>query len=134
MSDLSGFNANDHDPDISFSAIPAGEYRAVISNAEWKRTKAGTGRYLELTFQIIEGPHQNRLLWSRLNLDHPNPDAVEFAKRELAAICRAVGVEIPEESARLLNIPLTIKVSCKTSNYSGELENRIRAYSRLGAA
>jgi len=36
-----------------------------------KPTKTGSGTYLELTFQVIEGQYKNRLLWSRLNLSNP---------------------------------------------------------------
>ena len=80
MADLHGFNANDYESDFGFAAIPAGKYRAVISNAEWKSAKGGAARYLELTFQILDGPHRNRLLWERLNLDNPSQRAVDFSK------------------------------------------------------
>ena len=36
-----------------------------------KATKAGTGQYLQLGFQILDGPHKGRKLWARLNLDNP---------------------------------------------------------------
>lgn len=132
--DLSGFNANDYEPDFGFSAIPAGAYRAIITDTRWKQTKAGNGQYLELKFQVIDGPYKDRFLWTRLNLDHPSSEAMHFAKAELSAICRAVGVEKPGGPAQLLNIPLELTVKCRHNDYIGEQENVIRAYTSLKTA
>ena len=90
MANLNGFNANNVDPATDFEPIPTGKYLAVITDSEMKPTKSGSGRYLELTFQVIDGPHKNRLLWSRLNLENPNELAMQIAQGELSAICRAV--------------------------------------------
>ena len=98
------FNANNVQPTSSFDPIPAGKYLAIITDSEMRTTKAGTGEYLELTFQILEDEHKGRLVWSRLNLQNPNPLAVEIAQGELSAICRAVDDPndraIPHESQR----------------------------------
>ncbi len=109
-----GFDANQVEPTNDFEPIPAGKYVAVITESEMKPTKAGTGSYLQLTFQILEGEHKNRLLWTRLNLDNPNATAVQIARSELSAICRAVGVMTPSDSVELHNLPLVIHVRCKT--------------------
>ena len=90
MADLRGFDANQVEPSADFEPIPAGKYEAVITESEMKPTKAGTGHYLQLTFQVVEGEFKNRLLWARLNLDNPNATAVQIARAELSAICRAV--------------------------------------------
>ena len=63
-----------------------------------KANKAGTGRLLQLIFQVIEGDYAHRRLWDRLNLEHPNATAVQFAHAGLSAICRAVGVLKPKDS------------------------------------
>ena len=62
MADLRGFDANQVEPTAAFDPIPAGKYLAVITESEMKPTKAGTGHYLQLTFQILEGEYKNRLL------------------------------------------------------------------------
>lgn len=94
-----------------------------------KPTKAGTGNYLQLTFQVIEGEFQNRRLWARLNLDNPNPTAVQIAQAELSAICRAIGVMAPSDSAELHNLPLMISVKCRNRQDTGEITNEIKGYS-----
>jgi hypothetical protein len=130
MADLRGFDANQVEPSTDFDPVPAGKYLAVIVDSEQKPNKAGTGSYLQLTFQIIDGPFKNRLLWARLNLDNPNATAVQIARAELSAICRAVGVLAPNDSVELHDLPLVIHVKCKKRTDTGEITNEIKAYSK----
>lgn len=130
MADLRGFDANTVEPAGDFEPIPAGKYVAVITESEMKPTKAGTGSYLQLTFQVTEGPHQNRLLWARLNLDNPNETARKIAQGELSAICRAVGVLAPNDSMELHNLPLVINVRCRKRADTGEIVNEVKGYSK----
>jgi len=129
MATLSGFDANQVEPADEFEAIPAGKYQAVITDSEFKPTKAGTGNYLQLAFEIIDGEYKGRLLWSRLNLDNPNETAVKIAQQELSAVCRAVGVLTPQDSAELHDLPLVIHVRCRKRPETDEITNEIRGYS-----
>ena len=121
------FNANEVEPSVGFDAIPAGKYQAVITDSEMKDTKSGTGKYLQLEFEIIEGDYKNRKLWARLNLENANSEAVRMARADLSAICRAVNVIQPRDSVELHNLPLTITVRCK-KNQDDEIVNEIRGY------
>ncbi len=132
MANLYGFDANQVEPTDDFEPIPAGKYNAVISDSEVKATKAGTGNYLQLAFQVLDGEYRGRMLWSRLNLDNPNPTAVKIAQQELSAICRAVGVLTPQDSAELHNLPLVVHVRCRKRPDTGDLTNEIRGYSSPG--
>ncbi|MEX0678365.1 MAG: DUF669 domain-containing protein [Pirellulales bacterium] len=130
MADLSGFDANQVEPTSEFDPIPPGKYPAVITESEMTPNKAGTGHFLKLTFQVIEGEFRNRLLWTRLNLDNPNATAVQIARAELSAICRAVGVLAPTDSVELHNLPLVIHVRCKKRTDTGDITNEIKGYSK----
>jgi Protein of unknown function (DUF669) len=134
MANLNGFNAHNVEPASDFDPIPAGKYLAVITDSEMKPTKSGTGHYLELTFQVIEGPYKNRLLWSRLNLDNPNELTVQIANGELSAICRAAGVMQPKDSVELHNLPMVVNVKCKNREDTGEVVNEIKGYAKKGSA
>ena len=134
MANLNGFDANEVDPAMSFDPIPAGKYLAVITESEMKETKAGTGEYLQLTFQIIEGEFKNRLLWARLNLNNSNATTVKIARAELSAICRAVGVMAPKDSVELHNLPLVIMVKLKKRDDTGEMTNELKGYAKKEAA
>ena len=133
MADLRGFNANQVEP-YAIDCVPAGTYVAVITESEMKPNRRGTGHYLELKFQIIEGPYRGRYLWTRLNLDHPNATVVQLARAELSSVCRAVGVLAPSDSAELHNLPLMIRVRCETRPDNGATINRITGYSKRQAS
>lgn len=133
MANLHGFDASQVDPASNFDPLPAGKYLATITESEMKPTKSGTGNFLQLTFQVLEGPHKGRLLWARLNLDNPNATAVQIARAELSAICRAVGVMAPQDSVELHNLPLVISVKCKKRTDTGEITNEIGGYTRKDA-
>ena len=132
MANLNGFDAGTVEPNVGFDPIPAGKYLAIITESEMKPTKAGTGQYLELTFQLVEGDFKGRLLWARLNLDNPSPMAVKMARGNLSAICRAVGVMKPRDSIELHNLPMIIAVGCKRRDDTGDITNEIKGYSRRG--
>src|SRR5262245_56920919 len=134
MADLSGFDASRVEPSKGFGPLPAGAYTAVITESDMKPNKAGTGRYLQLTFEILEGEYKGRKLWARLNLENPNAQAVQIAKAELSAVCRAASVLAPNDSVELHNLPLTITVRCRKRDDTGEITNEITAYARRPAA
>jgi len=128
MADLGNFNANNVDPLPDLEPLPAGQYVVVATESEMKPTKAGTGAYLEIKFQVIEGDHQGRPVWARFNLANPNETAVQIAKAELAALCRAVGVLQPRDSCELHNLPVVVKVRCKRRPDTDEITNEIKGY------
>lgn len=133
MADLRGFDANHVEPSSDLEPIPAGKYLAVITESEIKPNKAGTGSYLQFTFQVLEGPFKNRLLWARLNVDNPNATTVQIARGELSAICRAVGVLTPGDSTDLHNLPLMIHVKCKKRTDTGEVVNEVKGFAKKDA-
>ena len=133
MADLNGFDANTVDPTSDFEPLPAGKYIAAITDSVMKPTKKGTGHYLELTFQVVEGQYKGRLVWSRLNLDNPSSQAVQIAQGELSAICRAIGVMQPKDSVELHNLPLLVKVKCKKREDTGDIVNEVRGYAKKEA-
>lgn len=132
MANLS-FDATNVAPSDDFSPIPAGDYLAVITESEVKPTKAGTGSYLALTFEITEGPSKSRKQWANLNLQNPNPKAVEIAQRELSAICHAAGKLQVFDSQELHYKPMIIRVDIEQSEgYSPR--NVIKAYKKYDGA
>lgn len=134
MASLNNFDASQVDPSVALDPIPAGKYLAVVSDSEYKPTKNGGGKYLQLTFQIIDGEHKGRLVWARLNLENKSEMTVKIARGELSAICRAVGVMQPKDSVELHNVPLEISVGLKKRDDNGEFTNVIKGYAKKGAA
>ncbi len=122
------FDATAVEPTASFKPIPQGKYTAIIAASEIKPTKKNDGQYLEMVFEILDEKFKDRKLWTRLNLDNPNPDAVTIAKRELSSICRAVDVMRPGDSSDLHDRPLIISVSQTKRQDNGEMTNIIKGF------
>lgn len=121
------------EPQNEFEPIPSGEYRAMIVDSDLKPTKKGDGQYLELTYQILDGPYAGRNVWARLNLDNPNAKAVEIAQRDLQKIQYACGGIAVSDSAQLHNIPHMIRVEFVPANPAkgqNRDTNEIRAWKR----
>lgn len=121
--DLRGFNADEHEEMMDFSPVPPGDYVVILIEDEKKMTKAGTGHYLNLRFEILEGEYKGRNLFVILNLWNPSEEAVQIARRELATICKAVGVPRPENTAQLHNIPMVAVV--KTEKNPGYADKNV---------
>jgi|TARA_R100001530_G_scaffold130754_3_gene101905 hypothetical protein len=129
MANLGGFNPNDFEEQKSFDPIPAGVYIAMITDSEMRSTRANDGEYLKLTLTIMDGPHVNRLLWTNLNLVNKNPKAVEIARKNLASICKAVGLNRPvQDSAELHNKAMKIKVDIRAAQGDWDASNVIKSY------
>ena len=132
MASLNGFNANEVDPNVAFEPLPPGEYLAVIVASEMKATKVGSGEYLQLELEVIDGVHKGRKVWDRLMLKHGNSQTVAIAKGTLSALCRAVGVMVPKDSSELHNVPVIVKVATKKRDDTAELTNVVKGYAKKG--
>lgn len=128
------FDANQVEPSAGREPLPAGKYLVAIVASQMKPTKNGAGQYLEIEYQVLDGEAKGRKAWSRHNLHHPNQQTVQIARGELSAICRAVGVMQPKDSAELHNLPLTITVKVKARDDNGEPTNEVTAWAKKDAA
>ena len=132
MANLNGFNANEVEPTSAYEPLPAGKYVASITASEMKPTKRADGSYLELEFTVLEGQYAGRKIWDRLCLNHPNALTQQIARGNLSAICRAVGILQPSDSAELHNAPMEITVKCVRREDTGEVSNDVKGYKACG--
>ena len=116
------------------SPIPAGDYMMHLVKSEFKPTKAKTGHYLACQFKVLEGDYKGRVVFTNLNLDNPNPVAVEIANKELNSICSACGKEGVEDSDELLNIPLVVSVKVTPGDANWPPSNEITGYASADEA
>jgi len=124
-------NSQDNNEGLSdYTPIPAGDVLAYITKSEYKRTKAKTGNYLQLVWKVQSEKYRGRTLFDNLNLDNPNPIAVEIANKTLNSICKAcdkIGVQDSEELHGIL-CKLTLAVSPATATQPAS--NDIKAYNK----
>ena len=83
------FDASSVAPSSNYDVLPPGKYLGQIVASEMRPTKDGTGQYLYLEVDILEGQYAGRKLFDRLNLINANPDAVQIAQRTLAGDAQA---------------------------------------------
>ncbi|MCG8394757.1 MAG: DUF669 domain-containing protein [Pseudomonadales bacterium] len=99
----------------------------AITSSEMKPTKDNAGAYLELVFTVMDGEHQGRKVWERLNVQNNNAQAVEIAQKQLSAICHCVGVFQVSDTSQLHNIPLQVKIAVQNGQ-DGSKQNAIKGY------
>ena len=132
MSAVLNFDASQIAPDTGAQdPVPAGWYNVMIDQTELKPTKDATGNYLEVRHTILDGAHQGRKVYGRLNLRNANPTAQEIGYKQLSAICHSVGVIQVQDSAQLHNIPLKIKVKLRPASGDYEASNEIVAWKNI---
>lgn len=134
MANLNGFDASQVPEQQEFTALPAGDYVAIATTSEFKPTKTGNGEYLQFTFEVLAPEaFKGRKTWARMNLRNPNATAVDIAQRELAALCRAVGVIKPKDSSELHNKPVVLTIDTELDERKRE-SNVIKKYTAVGGA
>ena len=125
------FNAAEIDT-TSRDAIPSGTYEAVVTDSEMRATKNGLGMGINLTFEILSGPHKGRKVFAWINFQHPKAEAQRIGQEELARICKAVGVGKLDDTAQLHNLPMMITVAIDKDDQSRNVIKNYKA--REGAA
>lgn len=134
MASLAGFNAAEVPPSQPFDLIPPGYQVAAIIQSDIKPTKAGTGEYLELVWQILEGEYAGRKLFDRLNINNPNAVAQKIGQESLSAICHAVGILQPNSTEDLHDVPVLVKVGVKSPRDGYDAANEIKGYKPFDGA
>ena len=117
-----------------FTPVPPNDYKVIIAKSEFKKTKAGTGHYLSLQMKIIEGEYKGRTLFENLNLDNPNPTAVEIANKALNTICKACNKVGVQDSEELHGIPMIATVSITEATKTKPASNSIKFYAPVEGA
>lgn len=116
----------------NFEPLPAGWYTAVINGAEIKNTKAGTGQYIAVRYDITGPTHQGRVVFGNLNIKNPNPKAEEIGRQQLGELMRAIGLATVQDTDQLIGGQLSIKLDVRESEQYGA-SNDVKGYKSNGA-
>lgn len=135
-----GFQFKSEDvPTSEYEPIPVGEYVCMFTESELKDTASGTGQYVQMSLEIVEGEYAGRKLIERLNIKNPNEKAVEIAYQTLKKICEAVNKPNIQDTDELHNIRLIANVSVEKSKpyikdgveKGGNMQNVIKSYKSI---
>ena len=99
---MTDFNPNDYfkDGDNEFgqkrySLLEPGIYLVIITQSELKQTNAGDGSYLKMTMQVCDGTVKT-CIFPTFNISNPNQQCVEIGRKQLAGLCKALGLATPD--------------------------------------
>jgi hypothetical protein len=93
-----------------FQPIPAGDYRVVLTKAQERQNRNGTGSHIELSFEVMDGAWKGRQVLDRINLGNHDSNTKARAQARLSALCHAVGKLRIRTIMDLSNLPLGITV------------------------
>jgi len=119
--------------DKSYEPLPAGWYTASITAAELKNTKAGTGQYIAIRYDIIGPSHQGRIVFGNLNIRNPNPKAEEIGRQQLGEVMRAIGIAKVQDTDELIGGQLSIKVDIRSSEQYGD-QNEVKGFKAIAGS
>ena len=119
--------------DKSYEPLPAGWYTASITAAELKNTKAGTGQYIAIRYDIIGPTHQGRIVFGNLNIRNPNPKAEEIGRQQLGEVMRAIGIAKVQDTDELIGGQLSIKVDIRSSEQYGD-QNEVKGFKAIAGS
>lgn len=105
------FDATQVAPQQPMEAIPAGWYKAAVTDSVLEPTADGTGKRLKYEMTVLDGEFKGRKVFDGFNLKNKNAQTVEIAQQQLSGLCHATGVLRVQDSTQLHNIPVLVKVS-----------------------
>ena len=100
---------------MDFDPLPAGKYKAQVTNSEVKSTQTG-GLMLKVEWTILDPNYLNRKVWSNFNIQNASEKAQAIGRGQLSSLSKACGkTGIPEDSIELHEIPHIIKLAIEES-------------------
>ena len=121
-----------------FGPLPAGRYNLVVLEAELVLTKKAKeandpslGQYVKVKLQVLDGPKQNRLLWSNFNVINANPKAAEIGTQQFSNMLSSMGITSIEDTSQLngKTVAAEVKVSPDTGYGEG---NDVKRFYKIG--
>ena len=123
MGNLTGYDPTQVEADTGFQPLPAGDYPVMAVKSEVKDTKAGTGKYLSVEFEVFEGEGKGRKIFMNFNILNPNPQAQQIGQSQLKGFATACNKPNAEDSSEWHGIPVIAKVVVSKSEQHGDGNN-----------
>lgn len=126
-------NAHEAREALDTELLPAAWYAAKIVASELKETKAKTGSFLLVRFEITEGTRAGKVFFERFNLTNPTQQAVDIAMSALASLCKFAGLSgMISDSQQLHEIPVDVLLKVKGPKGDFNASNEVKGYGPLG--
>lgn len=110
--------------------LPKGMYQVMVVESQIKANQAGTGEYISLKLQVIDGEHSGRWIWDNLNVRNASKTAEEIAQRQLQLACLACGITQLNATEQLHDVPMLAEIDIDRKDPT---RNRVLGYASLSA-
>ena len=117
----------------NFEPLPAGWYNVAVTAAELKPTKAGTGQYIAVRYDVTGPTHQGRVVFGNLNVFNPNAEAEKIGRQQLGELMAATGINTLDDTDDLIGKQLSIKLKIRKSDQYGD-SNDVEGFKSIGNA
>lgn len=118
-----GFSFDDVEDEKGFEPLPAGEYEAMITNAEMKQpSDTNKPEYLQIEYTIENGDN-NQKVWDILVINHGDgTTAQNIARSRLKSIGNAIGLDLTgfNNPEQLLDRSLKLQLAVKKDKEYGD--------------
>jgi hypothetical protein len=122
------YSAAELQPSQSYDLLPAGWYTCVITDAELKDTKSGTGQYIKVRYDITGPSCQGRVVFGNFNIKNQNVKAEEIGRQQLGDLMRALGLSAVNDTDQLINGHLSIKVDVRPASGEYNAQNEVKGW------
>jgi len=122
------YSAAELQPSQSYDLLPAGWYTAIITEAELKDTKAGTGQYIKCRYDITGPTGQGRVVFGNFNIKNQNVKAEEIGRQQLGDLMRALGLSAVNDTDQLVNGHLSIKIDVRPASGEYGAQNEVKGW------
>lgn len=117
----------------SFDPLPEGWYEVEIVGSELRTTKAGTGQYIAVRYDVAGPTHAGRVVFGNLTVSNPNPKAEEIGRQQMSALMRSIGIDVLQDTDQLIGGRLSIKLTIRRSEQYGD-SNDVKAFKALSGS
>lgn len=115
----------------SYDLLPDGWYNVTISQATLGDTKSGTGKKIDIRYDITGPTHQGRVIFGSVNIRNQSQKAEEIGRQQLGEIMRAIGLAKVQDSDELIGGQLAVKVKTKPAENGYEARNEVSGFKAI---
>lgn len=122
------FNAAEYAGERSYDLIPPGWYVARITEATIKPTKARTGEYIAVRYDVLGPTHQGRVVYGNLNISNPNATAEKIGREQLSDLLLAIGLASLADTDQLIGGTCQIKIAVQEGTDGYQDRNEVKGW------
>lgn len=122
--------------DDAFTVLPKGMYNVEVTAAEAAGPSSAGNRWVKVSCKVLDGPYENRMLWTNIVFVLTNSKAMKFTIAKLKALgvsqdwLRTANPSMDQIASRLVGATAVADVD-DSKEYNGNKQNEIKTFKPL---